>query len=183
MRDQRSALLDVLPDASRPSGSLSARALQPIVDRPLSARLPNRGRQPGPVLVGQAGAPATSGPANAATSYAGGSGSFFRACILLLLREQPAHGYDILERLARFGFDSGDSGWLYRTLRAYEREAVLESTWQISASGPPRRVYSLTADGLQLLDAWAGSLRSSKRGIDEFLERHGRAVSQRPSGG
>ncbi|MBA2381395.1 MAG: helix-turn-helix transcriptional regulator [Chloroflexi bacterium] len=110
----------------------------------------------------------------------GGSGSFFRACILLLLQEHPAHGYDILERLAPFGFDSGDSGWLYRTLRSYERESILESTWQISSSGPPRRVYSLTAEGTAVLDAWATALRGSKRGIDEFLDRHGRAVDRRP---
>jgi DNA-binding PadR family transcriptional regulator len=70
---------------------------------------------------------------------------------------------------------------MYRTLRAYEREAVLVSTWQISASGPPRRVYSLTDEGRDLLDVWAGSLRASKRGIDEFLDRHGRAMSRIPT--
>ncbi len=176
MRDPRSALLDVPLDATEPSRPRRTTQLQPMVDRPASSRLTHQGRPLGPVLVGSSHAATP-----AAAACAGGSGSFFRACILLLLQEQPAHGYDILDRLSRFGFDSGDSGWMYRTLRAYEREHVLESTWQISSSGPPRRVYSVTADGRDVLDAWAGSLRSSKRGIDEFLDRHGRAVSDRPA--
>lgn len=175
MRD-RTALLDVPTDAAAAPGPRLRVSIQPIVERPLSTRLPNEGRPiGGPVLVGR------SKSATSSAAYGGGSGSFFRACILLLLQERPAHGYDILERLARFGFDSGDSGWMYRTLRAYERTSVVESTWQISASGPPRRVYSLTDEGRDLLDAWAGSLRSSKRGIDEFLDRHGRAVNRRPA--
>jgi len=174
MRELRGAVLDAplsVPSRERRTGPVPP---EPLVERPLSGRLPKGRRLPGPVLVtGDASGRTT------LTSGAGGSGSFFRACILLLLQEHPAHGYEILERLSSFGFDSGDSGWLYRTLRAYEREAVVVSTWQISASGPPRRVYSLTGDGYALLDAWASSLRASKRGIDEFLDRHGRAVGRR----
>jgi len=176
MRDPRGALFDVPPDASPPQRPVSRSSAVPLVDRPISSRIPGQGRPTGPVLPS-----ATSGKVSAA-ACAGGSGSFFRACILLLLKEQSAHGYDILERLTWFGFDSGDSGWMYRTLRGYEREAILVSTWQISASGPPRRVYSLTADGIDLLDTWAGSLRASKRGIDEFLDRHRVAQGRRPSG-
>lgn len=177
MRDHRSAVLDVPMDASsapEPRDRTPLVPLIPLVVRPVSSRPPGQGRPPGPALVG-----AASAKSNVA-AMGGGTGSFFRACILLLLQEQPAHGYDILERLTWFGFNSGDSGWMYRTLRAYERESVVESTWQISASGPPRRVYHLTDDGLALLDAWAGSLRASKRGIDEFLVRHQRALGGRP---
>ena len=147
-----------------------------LFDRPLAGRIPPQRPVPGRTLVtAEASSPVGCVPANGS----GGSGSFFRACILLLLQEHPAHGYDILERLAPFGFDSGDSGWLYRTLRAYEREAILESTWHVSSSGPPRRVYSLTAEGTAVLDGWATALGGSKRGIDEFLDRHGRAVRRR----
>ena len=37
---------------------------------------------------------------------------FIRACVLLLLREQPGHGYDLLERLRAFGFAGDDPGGL-----------------------------------------------------------------------
>ncbi len=178
MPGSRSALIDAPPAPMGLGGHGARSSLAAIVERPLAGRIPKRGNGPGPVLA-EAGAATKVG----IRGTAGGQGSFFRACILLLLHEQPAHGYDLLERLTSFGFDSGDSGWMYRTLRSYEREGLLESTWQISASGPPRRVYSLTANGRDVLDAWASSLRASQRGVDDFLDRHGRALGQRPTSG
>ena len=138
-----------------------------VIERPLATRL-HAAKRPRPTLVG-ADRRRPDGPAAPAT---GGSGSFFRACILLLLRERHGHGYDLLERLTAFGFDSGDSGWLYRTLRAFEREQLVDSTWEISASGPPRRVYALTSDGASQLDAWADSIRDGHRAIEGFIGRH-----------
>ncbi len=139
------------------------------LDRPRANRLTRRSETYHPTLI------EVFQPERApATQYsAGGSGSFFRACILLLLSERSAHGYDLLERLTEFGFDSGDSGWLYRTLRVFERDQAVDSTWQISSSGPPRRVYALTTAGRHLLDSWVVTVRASKRSIDGFLDRYG----------
>ena len=36
--------------------------------------------------------------------------NFLRPCVLLLLREEPAHGYDLLERLRPLGFTRDDPG-------------------------------------------------------------------------
>ena len=177
MRTVRSALLDAPPEPFEAVQSGARPLLTFVVERPLAGRIPKLGGR-STVL-----APADVSRKAGAKSGPPGQGSFFRACLLLLLHEHPAHGYDLLERLGTFGFDSGDSGWMYRTLRSYERADLLESTWQISASGPPRRVYSLTDAGRELLDEWAGSLRASRRGLDDFLDRHRRAVSQRPRPG
>ena len=49
--------------------------------------------------------------------------NFLRPCLLLLLREQPAHGYELLERLRPLGFGRDDPGGLYRALRSLEPEA------------------------------------------------------------
>ncbi|MCA1680840.1 MAG: helix-turn-helix transcriptional regulator, partial [Actinobacteria bacterium] len=43
--------------------------------------------------------------------------NFLRPCLLLLLREAPAHGYELLDRLRAFGFEGSDPGGLYRALR------------------------------------------------------------------
>ena len=46
---------------------------------------------------------------------------FAEPALLLLLAEQPAHGYELLERLpALTGGDSVEMGNLYRLLRALE---------------------------------------------------------------
>ena len=67
--------------------------------------------------------------------------NFLRPCILLLLREEPAHGYDLLERLRPLGFTRDDPGRLYRALRALEEEKLVRSAWEPSGTGPDRRIY------------------------------------------
>ena len=52
--------------------------------------------------------------------------NFLRPCLLLLLREQPAHGYELLERLRTFGF-ARDPGGLYRALRGLEQDGFVRS--------------------------------------------------------
>ncbi len=90
--------------------------------------------------------------------------------ILLILREGPKHGYELLERLPELSAENGhiDLGNLYRLLRALEAEGLVSSKWQ-TESGPPRRVYQLTAAGGRLLDSWAGSLRGMRSTVDRFL--------------
>lgn len=98
--------------------------------------------------------------------------NFMRPCLLLLLAEQPAHGYDLLERLSGFGFGTIDPGGLYRALRAMEQEGLVSSRWEPSDLGPARRTYAPTEDGLDWVHAWAGSLRETRRAIGSFLDRY-----------
>lgn len=97
--------------------------------------------------------------------------NFLRACVLLLLREAPAHGYDLLERLRDFGVDR-EPGGLYRGLRAMEHEGLVASRWEVSLTGPDRRRYELTPAGDRALDAWAAALAETRRVIDLFHRRH-----------
>lgn len=98
--------------------------------------------------------------------------SFLRPILLLLLAEAPAHGYGLLEQVATFGLERTDPGGLYRTLRAMEQDGLVDSTWEESESGPARRSYRLTAEGLDWLHASAGSLREVVRHLDGYLERY-----------
>lgn len=94
-----------------------------------------------------------------------------RPCALLLLKESPAHGYDLLERLAAFGF-ARDPGGLYRSLRSLEREGLVRSNWLTSENGHERRTYQLTTEGERWLQAWAATLEGSRRMLDRFLGRY-----------
>lgn len=95
---------------------------------------------------------------------------FAEPAVLLLLRGGPTHGYELLERLAELAEDGGrvDLGNLYRLLRALEADGLVSSDWR-TESGPPRRVYRLTASGGRLLDGWASSLQGMRTSIDRFL--------------
>ena len=124
-------------------------------------------KRPRPTLV-----PPDHRRAEGPSTGSGGSGSFFRACILLLLREQPGHGYDLLERLTIFGFE-------FRGLRL-----ALSDAARVRARGAGRvhmvdlRQRSATPRvrahprGAAQLDVWADSIRDGHRAIERFLGRH-----------
>ena len=95
---------------------------------------------------------------------------FTEPAILLLLRERPAHGYDLLERLPDLtGEKRVEMGNLYRLLRALELEGLVSSKWNEG-----KRTYTLTTRGLHLLEHWAEALRTSQERTAHFLERYER---------
>lgn len=96
---------------------------------------------------------------------------FLRPCLLLLLREQPAHGYELLDRSRAFGFDGADPGGLYRTLRRLEDEGMVRSTWEPSGAGPQRRIYEITRGGMKELHERAKALAEGQRGVETLLSR------------
>jgi poly-beta-hydroxybutyrate-responsive repressor len=106
---------------------------------------------------------------------------FGEPALLLLLREQPAHGYELLDRLPELTLEGRvDMGNLYRILRALEEEGIVSSRWDDEAPGPAKRVYTLTETGERLLGRWADALRETRAQIDEFLTRYdeGREVNE-----
>lgn len=110
--------------------------------------------------------------------------NYLRPCLLLLLAEGSAHGYDLLEQLPALGHTHADPGGMYRSLRAMEQEGLVTSTWEDSPAGPARRTYDLTEEGRDWLHAWAGSLRLVHASLDAFLDRYVTATEEpaRPRG-
>jgi len=110
------------------------------------------------------GRPCASGPGRAL--------SRLEPWLLLLHAESPAHGYELLERLQALPESpSADRGHLYRTLRRLEEQGLVTSEWHVPQAGPARHTYTLSADGLQALDAWAGHIRAALMRLESFLER------------
>jgi poly-beta-hydroxybutyrate-responsive repressor len=103
--------------------------------------------------------------------------NFLRPCLLLLLREQPAHGYELLERLQTLGFTREDPGGLYRALRALEAEGLVRSAWHPSTAGPDRRIYELTRAGTEELHRRAKEFAHARELLGVFLSRYGEFVA------
>jgi PadR family transcriptional regulator, regulatory protein PadR len=99
---------------------------------------------------------------------------FAEPSLLLLLRERPMHGYELIDRLPEVaGAESRvDVGNLYRLLRGLEDEGVVTSEWSADLPGPAKRTYELTDEGRRLLDRWAESLRDAQGVLSKFLERY-----------
>lgn len=102
---------------------------------------------------------------------------FAEPAVLLLLREGPKHGYELLDRISELAGGEGgvDMGNLYRLLRALEEEALVTSEWQAELPGPAKRTYRLTDPGRRVLDRWAEALRRASGVIEGFIERYDRA--------
>jgi PadR family transcriptional regulator len=100
---------------------------------------------------------------------------FVEPALLLLLRERPMHGYELLERVPEVAGVDGqvDVGNLYRILRALEEEGIVRSEWSADLPGPAKRTYELTDEGRDLLDRWAEALEGAHEVIARFLERYG----------
>lgn len=93
--------------------------------------------------------------------------------VLLLLRERPAHGYDLLDRLPELTGDGRvDVGNLYRLLRALEEQGLVRSEWDERLPGPAKRTYELTGEGRTALDHWAAALAATRSRLDLFLRRY-----------
>jgi poly-beta-hydroxybutyrate-responsive repressor len=101
---------------------------------------------------------------------------FIEPALLLLLRERPVHGYELLDLIPEAVGEHGrvDLGNLYRVLRALEDDGIVTSEWVSEAPGPAKRTYRLTEAGERLLDRWAESLREAQALIQRFLERYER---------
>ena len=98
---------------------------------------------------------------------------FVEPSLLLLLRERPLHGYELIERLPEVAGEGRiDVGNLYRLLRALEGEGLVTSEWSADLPGPAKRTYELTEQGRRLLDRWAEALRESQGVVQRFLDRY-----------
>src|ERR1700757_3316105 len=98
---------------------------------------------------------------------------FTEPALLLLLREHPAHGYDLLERLPELTGEARiEMGNLYPLLRRLEEQGLVSSEWDDSSPGPAKRRYAITPAGERLLDHWAEALRRSQKRTARFLARY-----------
>jgi PadR family transcriptional regulator PadR len=91
--------------------------------------------------------------------------------VLLLLAQEPSHGYRLVERLEEaFGVVDLPAQTVYRTLQHLEDAEWITATWDTeSAQGPPRKVYEITAEGLEALDMWSTEIQKLQETLDSLL--------------
>jgi DNA-binding PadR family transcriptional regulator len=80
-----------------------------------------------------------------------------RDAILALLVKEPAHGYELRQRLLRAlgpARDALNAGQVYVTLARLERANLVESQGVGGAGHPERKVYAATATGRERVSEW-----------------------------
>jgi PadR family transcriptional regulator PadR len=98
---------------------------------------------------------------------------FSEPAVLLVLRDSPGHGYELLEQLQTLmPAERIDMGNLYRILRSLEREGLVDSTWDDEAPGPAKRVYVITQSGRRVLSQWVEAFAKIEQQIAAFRKRY-----------
>lgn len=77
--------------------------------------------------------------------------------VLALLTVQPAYGYEITAQLRDEGFSDIVEGTVYALLLRIEQRGFVDVVKVPSEKGPPRKVYSLNAQGHEYLDEFWSS--------------------------
>jgi PadR family transcriptional regulator PadR len=72
--------------------------------------------------------------------------------VLAILAAQPAYGYDITARLREQGFTDIAEGTIYALLVRVEQRGLVDVEKVPSEKGPPRKVFSLNAQGRSELE-------------------------------
>jgi PadR family transcriptional regulator, regulatory protein PadR len=72
--------------------------------------------------------------------------------VLAIVSVRPAYGYEITARLREQGFSDIAEGTVYALLVRVEQKGLVDVEKVPSDKGPPRKVYSLNAQGRDYLD-------------------------------
>ena len=92
--------------------------------------------------------------------------------LLLLLAEEPRHGYELATSLRTLEFEGVTPSTVYRELSRLEADGLVRSFWEASqARGPARHMYELTPAGRDDLDACADDIRCLIGHLNGVLER------------
>jgi PadR family transcriptional regulator PadR len=92
-------------------------------------------------------------------------------CVLSLLADEERYGFDLVRGLAEMDGMVTSEGTIYPLLSRLRRDGLVESSWQESPAGPPRRYYRLTDAGRASLEAFRLEWRRFRDAVDHFVER------------
>lgn len=85
--------------------------------------------------------------------------------------EEAMYGYQIAKSIEALHEGTPvKQGTLYPVLRSMGENGLLESRVEPSVSGPPRKYYSITDHGREVLDAWKEAWSRTRDFVDETLE-------------
>jgi PadR family transcriptional regulator PadR len=90
-------------------------------------------------------------------------------CVLALLAQGERYGFELARELGARGQIIASEGTLYPLLARLRRNGLVETSWQESNSGPPRRYYHLTSDGELALASFTKQWRVFRDAVDEIL--------------
>src|SRR3984885_11559143 len=90
-------------------------------------------------------------------------------CLLAVMGEGPAYGYEMTNRLRARGLSIVGEGSIYPVLGRLERDRLVETRRVASNGGPPRKYYSLSTEGQRALEAGVTEWQAARDAVDGAL--------------
>src|SRR5438270_6088112 len=90
-------------------------------------------------------------------------------CLLAVMQEGPAYGYEMTKRLRARGLSIVGEGSIYPLLGRMEREGLVETYRAPSDGGPPRKYYRPSREGQRALSAGIAEWRTARDAVDAVL--------------
>jgi PadR family transcriptional regulator PadR len=91
-------------------------------------------------------------------------------CLLAVMSEGPAYGYEMTKRLRARGLSTVGEGSIYPLLGRLERDGLVETTRAASNGGPPRKYYSLSPTGEVALESGRREWQMARDAVDGALD-------------
>lgn len=92
-------------------------------------------------------------------------------CLLAVISEQAAYGYEMTKRLAERGLTTVAEGSIYPVLGRLERDGLVETFREASNGGPPRKYYRLSDRGREALARWIDEWQATRAAVDGVLNQ------------
>lgn len=90
-------------------------------------------------------------------------------CLLAVMGEGPAYGYEMTKRLAARGLSIVGEGSIYPLLGRLERDGLVDTHRAASNGGPPRKYYSLSRQGKRALASGVSEWQTTRDAVDAVL--------------
>jgi PadR family transcriptional regulator PadR len=92
-------------------------------------------------------------------------------CLLSVVEEEPAYGYEMTKRLRERGLSIVGEGSIYPLLGRLEREGLVVTHRAASNGGPPRKYYRASDAGRRALAAGIAEWHAARDAVDAVLGR------------
>ncbi len=96
---------------------------------------------------------------------------FLEFPVLLIIGAKPTYAPDILKQLKKANLLVVE-GTLYPLLSRLKRSGLVEYEWQESKSGPPRKMYTITEQGKEVLQQLEASWKSLDTSVNTLIKHY-----------
>lgn len=93
-------------------------------------------------------------------------------CILEVISNKSIYGYELSLKLQEYGLDVSE-GSIYPVLLRLQKKNLIKGEMRESSSGPNRKYYSLTEEGIKTLEEFKINWNKIRNQVDSLLDQEG----------